>query len=348
MNIRLSDFIKTLNKLRKTKNLSSIKKQITGVKTKIALRNLGNENGAAIRGDILVSELEQILKSQTQQRALYYINRLHKSLKQTKTNPINDLNLSRWKEYDNIITDSLWLFDKRDSTGTHLGWYWGNFVPQIPHQLISRFTKRGDWILDPFCGSGTTLIECKKLGRNGIGVELNSRVAKKARQLISKEQNPYKVSTKIVTGDSHNPQFATRNYQLPTTNFQLAILHPPYHDIIKFSKNRSDLSNAKNTDGFLSMLGKVVDNVSKVLEKGRHLALVIGDKYHKREWIPLGFYSMNEILKRGYTLKSIIVKNFEETRGKRGQKELWRYRALSGGFYIFKHEYIFIFQKKNH
>jgi len=59
----------------------------------------------------------------------------------------------------------------------------------------------------------------------------------------------------------------------------------------------------------------------------------------------LGFYTMNEVLKRNYTLKSIIIKNFEETKGKRNQKELWRYRALVGGFYIFKHEYIFLFRK---
>jgi hypothetical protein len=54
---------------------------------------------------------------------------------------------------------------------------------------------------------------------------------------------------------------------------------------------------------------------------------------------------MNEVLKSGYSLKSIIVKNFEETRGKRNQKELWDYRALVGGFYIFKHEYIMLFKK---
>jgi hypothetical protein len=54
---------------------------------------------------------------------------------------------------------------------------------------------------------------------------------------------------------------------------------------------------------------------------------------------------MDIILKNGYKLKSIIVKNFEETKGKRNQKELWRYRALVGGFYVFKHEYIFVFQK---
>jgi hypothetical protein len=55
---------------------------------------------------------------------------------------------------------------------------------------------------------------------------------------------------------------------------------------------------------------------------------------------------MQEVLKRGMILKSTIVKNFEETTAKRNQKELWRYRALAGGFYVFKHEYIFILQKK--
>ncbi len=48
---------------------------------------------------------------------------------------------------------------------------------------------------------------------------------------------------------------------------------------------------------------------------------------------------------QGYTLKSIIVKNFDETRAKREQKELWRYRALVGGFYVFKHEYILLFRR---
>jgi len=101
-------------------------------------------------------------------------------------------------------------------------------------------------------------------------------------------------------------------------------MHPPYHDIIKFSKDEKDLSNAKNTEEFLKMFGAVVDNATPYLEKGRYFALVIGDKYSKGEWIPLGFYCMQEVLKRGYLLKSIIVKNFEETRGKRNQKELWR------------------------
>jgi hypothetical protein len=55
---------------------------------------------------------------------------------------------------------------------------------------------------------------------------------------------------------------------------------------------------------------------------------------------------MQEVMQHGFTLKSIIVKNFDTTTGKRRQQELWRYRALVGGFYIFKHEYIFLLQKK--
>ncbi len=258
---------------------------------------------------------------------------------------INDIDLSRWKEYDEIITDSLWLFDRRDTSGAHSGWYWGNFIPQIPRQIMLRYTKKGDWVLDAFVGSGTTLIECRRLGRNGIGIELNPEVATKAMQLVESEENKDNVITEIITGDSRtiNLQEILDKYKIK--HFQLLIMHPPYHDIIKFSKNENDLSNAKSLEEFLKMFGEVIDNTTPYLEKGRYFALVIGDKYSKGEWIPLGYYCMNEVLKRGYLLKSIIVKNFEETKGKRNQKELWRYRALAGGFYVFKHEYIMLFQK---
>jgi hypothetical protein len=123
-------------------------------------------------------------------------------------------------------------------------------------------------------------------------------------------------------------------------------MHPPYFDIIKFSNDPRDLSNANSVNDFLTMMTDIVRKASAVLDKGRYFALVIGDKYSKGEWIPLGFLTMQEVLKCGFTLKSIIVKNFEETLGKRNQKDLWRYRALVGGFYIFKHEYIFLFKKK--
>ena len=58
----------------------------------------------------------------------------------------NDLNLDKWKESE-IWTDSLWIIPERDNTGKHSGFYHGNFIPQIPNQLMRRFTKKGDVVL---------------------------------------------------------------------------------------------------------------------------------------------------------------------------------------------------------
>jgi len=348
-------FIEVLFNIVNINDISSIKNRIFILKDIITNHKKDQEgilnidaNGdtVSLRRDVLVSELNQILESQTMERAKYYLNRLQNGIQRVKTCKINDINLLRWKEYEDIITDSLWVLDKRDSSGAHIAWYWGNFIPQIPHQMILRYTKKGDWVLDTFVGSGTTLIECRRLGRQGIGIELNPEVAEKAKGLINTEQNQDNVVSEVVVGDSRTIDIKTILDRYKVGQVQLLIMHPPYHDIIKFSKDDKDLSNAKNTDEFLKMFREVVDNATPYLEKGRYFALVIGDKYSKGEWIPLGFYCMNEVLKRGYLLKSIIVKNFEETRAKRNQKELWRYRALVGGFYIFKHEYVMLFKKK--
>ena len=86
-----------------------------------------------------------------------------------KSTDFSDIDLSRWKDYDDVILDSLWLLGPRDKTGPHVGDYWGNFISQIPYQVLTRFTKRGEVVVDLFSGMGTTLIECKRLGRAGLG-----------------------------------------------------------------------------------------------------------------------------------------------------------------------------------
>jgi hypothetical protein len=294
----------------------------------------------------LCDELDQIAASRTLGRAQYYVERLIKGITEVRTSPVNDINLNRWKTYHHIITDSLWTFDRRDSSGAHTAGYWGNFVPQIPHQMLLRYTKRGEWTLDPFAGAGTTLIEGQRLGRNTVGIELQAHVADGARRLVADEPNSFGVVSDIITGDSQTLDYRAILSRHNQKSVQLVIMHPPYFDIIKFSDDARDLSNAADVTGFLEGIATVVERSREVLDRGRYLVLVIGDKYAKGEWIPLGFMTMNEVAQRGFLLKSIVVKNFDETTGKRTQKKLWRYRALAGGFYIFKHEYIFIFKKR--
>ncbi len=345
------DIISVLDNITSNKNLISIKKNVSELlndvdsqKEKIISYSL-NGNDQSIRKELLLKELQQILDTKTIERTKYYLNRLIKSLSVQKEGKINDLNLNRWKEYDDILTDSLWVFDKRDTSGVHKADYWGNFIPQIPNQFLRRYTKKGEWVLDPFLGSGTTLIECKRLGRNGIGIELNEKVAKATEENLKKENNPFKVTTKVIRGDSGTIDYKSALKKNKINSFQFMIMHPPYWDIIKFSNDINDLSNAKSTQDFLEMFKQVVDKAYPLLDKGRYCAVVIGDKYSSGEWIPLGFYVMEEMMKKGFKLKSTIIKNFDQTTAKRNQKELWRYRALAGGFYIFKHEYIFLFQK---
>lgn len=353
--INKSKILALTEKLKVEESVESLRNSVLDLESN--LRSLKNDKVGVLNIDLngdtisisqkfVFEQLNQIVESQTLDRAKYYVERFEKAITQIRTSKINDINLNRWKEYDDIRTDSLWIIDRRDSTGVHSADYWGNFIPQIPNQMIKRYTRKGEWVLDTFVGCGTTLIESQRLGRNGIGIELQETVVQKARELISSEPNKYGVVSEVIYGDSATVGFKEVLRKHNQESVQLLIMHPPYHDIIKFSNDLRDLSNAPSVEKFLEMMSAIVDNAAAVLDKGRYFILVIGDKYFRGQWIPLGFSTMNEILQRGFLLKSIIVKNFEETTGKRNQKELWRYRALVGGFYIFKHEYIFVFKKK--
>ena len=255
----------------------------------------------------------------------------------------NDLDMQKWHEYEDVLTTSFWTF-KRENSGVHNASYHGNFIPQVPRQLFTRYTKKGDWILDPFMGSGTSLIEAQRMGRNSIGIELQPEVATEVVGRLRQETNP-DCSTNVWVADSKTIDIEDVLRTHNIKKYQFVIFHPPYWDIIKFSENENDLSNTKTLDEFLDSFGQVIDNTTQHLEKNRYCAVVIGDKYANSQIVPLGFHCMNLFLQRGFMMKAILVKNFDKTRGKMNQKAIWRYRALASDFYVFDHEYIFIFKK---
>lgn len=259
----------------------------------------------------------------------------------------NDLDLTgeNWKKYEDILTDSLWIINERDKSWKHSNFYHGNFIPQIPNQLIRRYTKKWDFVLDLFLGSGTTAIECEQLERNIIGVDIKEELVNRTQDLITSD----KIKKEFILGNSGSKLTLNRiktYLTLQNKNFvDLVLLHPPYFDIIKFSDKKQDLSNASNIEEFLKMFNKVLQNSFELLKSWWYMAVVIGDKYQNSEWIPLGFQCMAEAQKVGFKLKSIIVKNMEWNRWKIWSGWIWRYRALNSDYYIFKHEYILIFKK---
>ena len=67
-----------------------------------------------------------------------------------KTTSYSDINLKQWRDYEHIKTDTLWEFPNRLKEGGHSNEYHGNYIPQIATQLLERYTKKGDVVLDLF------------------------------------------------------------------------------------------------------------------------------------------------------------------------------------------------------
>ncbi len=265
-----------------------------------------------------------------------------------KTTSYNDIDLKNWKLYSHIKTGSLWEFASRDKTNGHSYDYHGNYIPQIATQLFERFTKKNDVILDLFFGSGTSGIEALNMERRCIGVELKQELVDYVSAKFSKKELVTDIN--IICGDSTTDEakekVQARLEIMGKKQAQFVVLHPPYDDIIKFSDKKEDLSNCKTTEEFYDLFEKVAKNAYDLLEKGRFAALIIGDEYKNSRVVPLGFECMKRMENVGFITKAIVVKNItgnEKAKGKTAN--LWRYRALAGGFNIFEHEYIMTFVK---
>ena len=184
--------------------------------------------------------------------------------------------------------------------------------------------------------------------RRCIGVELKQEMV----DYVSSKFSPKElvVDVNIIQGDSASAEAKEKIQErleiMGEKSAQFLILHPPYDDIIKFSDKKEDLSNCATTEEFYDLFKKVAKNGYDLLEQNRFAALIIGDKYANSRYISLGFECQRRMEELGFVTKAVIVKNIvgnEKAKGKTAN--LWRYRALSGGFNIFEHEYIMIFQK---
>lgn len=227
---------------------------------------------------------------------------------------------------------TIWSFPERGSWATHSGKYRGNWTPYVPRNLISRYSKPGDWILDQFTGSGTTLVEAKLLNRNAVGVDINPQSVSTSEKNIQFESNS--VSKIFVReGDATNLDF------LKDEKIDLICTHPPYADIIRYSESiKGDISHLK-TEEFLEAMEKVAKEAFRVLKKGKICAVMIGDIRKKGNVVPLGFRTMETFLNAGFQSKEIIIKEQHNCKS----TSYWENR--NNKFLLLAHEYIFVFQK---
>ncbi len=101
------------------------------------------------------------------------------------------------------------------------------FPEKLAARLITMYSRKGDLVLDPFVGTGTTLEACLHTGRNGIGIELNARFCAIAR---ATEPEAGRNGITVVNDDARNLQKHVR-----ARSVQLAITSPPYADFIQRS-----------------------------------------------------------------------------------------------------------------
>ena len=251
------------------------------------------------------------------------------------------------KEESNINVDSLWIIGPRAQGGKRKNNYHGNFVPQIPEQMIRRYTKDGEVVLDMFMGSGTTLYEAETLGRSYIGFDINDKIIANVQNKMKDSNANYIIHNCDITNTSEVSLALSEDLiEFKESGVDLIMSHPPYLDIIKFTDKKEDLSNITDLNTFAELYVKGVSNVWPFLKKKQYFILVIGDLWRDSEVVPLGFYLMNAI-KQTFKcqLKGIVIKDMVGNRGKLGSEKLWKKRALKNGNFLFKHEYIFVFKK---
>jgi len=235
---------------------------------------------------------------------------------------------------------TVWSFENRGKWATHRGDYRANWAPEIPRNLILRYTSPGDTVLDQMVGSGTTLFECKLLGRNGIGVDINYEALMLTWNRLDFAYVPEglpSTSQRVFLGDARNLD------AIPSESIDLIATHPPYANIIPYSKktNEADLSSVHSLDEYIEGMKAVAKESFRVLKPGKHCAILIGDTHRHKHYVPISFRVLESFLDVGFILREDVIKRQWHTQTMRGR---WS-ESYEHDFLLIFHEHLFIFRK---
>lgn len=230
----------------------------------------------------------------------------------------------------NKETTTIWSFEERGNWSTHKGDYLGNCSPKVIRNLLLRYTKEGDLVLDQFLGSGTTAIESLLLKRKVIGIDIN-RLALNISWYRTKELDG---TLSLNVGNA-------ASLKMKDGTIDFICTHPPYRDIIKYSKDIKEDLSLMDKEQYYSVMDKVAKECFRVLKNNKNCAIIIGDIRKKGYIEPLGFNVMNIFIKNNFLLKEIIIKEQHNC----SSTNKWIELAEKRNFLLIKHEYIFVFEK---
>ena len=237
---------------------------------------------------------------------------------------------------------TIWSYPRRGAWATHKGDYRGNWPPQMARNIILRYSKPGEWVLDQMVGSGTTLIECKLLGRNGIGVDVNPACIYLTRDRLNfsfRSLDPSFPETvqRTYVGDARNLN------EIEDASIDLIATHPPYASIIPYSKERvsGDLSYVHSVDEYVEEIRKVAEESFRVLKPGRYCAILVGDTRRNKHYVPIAFRVMQAFLDVGFILKEDVIKHQWRCKA----TPFWLKRSIEYNFLLIMHEHLFVFRK---
>jgi adenine-specific DNA-methyltransferase len=184
--------------------------------------------------------------------------------------------------------------------------------------VVQRFSKEGDTVLDPFCGSGTTLDVCKDLKRKGLGFDVAP------------------VRSDIGNADA-------RSIPLKQKSVELVFFDPPYADNLDYSDDPRCLGKLKPDGRFQRAMRLVLDECARVLKDDGTLAIYVCDVFKKdRGLYPLGFEIFEMAKKSFIPLDIVCVVRHNKT------LEMGNYRraADEGNFFLRGFNYLLLFRKR--
>ncbi len=207
--------------------------------------------------------------------------------KYDERNALNDLDGRTWL----MLTKSFWISESSPEDKAAYK-HPAPFMIRDIERLISLFTKRGMTVLDPFVGSGTTLIAASNLARNSIGVDLNDEYHQLFLQRISNNENY--CGYKYIVGDSLDVLDKIGEVDYIVTS-------PPYHNILRnkskgtrnnngknyrmsardgveyYSEFENDLGNFDQYEDFIVALKAIMSKAFRCLKSKKYASIIISD-----------------------------------------------------------------------